>query len=63
MNWLGKAIAIDLSIGLGLTLFGLVAPEMKKRAEQQAKAALGSASPELAEQLEQLELQAEGATP
>lgn len=55
MNWLGKAIAVDLSIGLGLALFGLVAPEMKKRAEQQAKAALASASPELAEQLEQLE--------
>jgi hypothetical protein len=63
VNWLGKAIAIDLSIGLGLTLFGLVAPEMRKRAEQQAKAALVSASPELAEQLEQLELQAAEVSP
>lgn len=55
MNWLGKAMAVDLSIGLGLAAFGLFAPEMKRRAEERAKAALASASPELAEQLEQLE--------
>jgi hypothetical protein len=55
VNLFGKAIAIDLSIGLALTLVGLVAPEAKKRAEQRARETLNEISPELATQLEELE--------
>jgi hypothetical protein len=55
VNWLGKAIAVDLSIGLALVAFGLFAPEAKRRATERARAALATASPELAEQLTELE--------
>jgi hypothetical protein len=57
VNLLGKAIALDLSVGLGLALVGLVAPELRKRAEEKAREALAVASPELADELARIEEQ------
>jgi ABC-type nickel/cobalt efflux system permease component RcnA len=55
VNILGKAVVLDLSIGLAIALVGIVAPEAKKRAERRARETLADVSPELAEQLEELE--------
>lgn len=55
MNILGKAVVLDLSIGLAIALVGVVAPEWKKRAELQARKLIEETNPELAEKLAKLE--------